>query len=73
MPERRRAKLWVAGILGGAVVATAVYFGFFARSHGTGPASAAVRQRSARQSVAGAQSGAAGQRSPGAGSAHATR
>ena len=35
MPERRRARLWVAGGLGCAVVGAAVWFGYFARSRGT--------------------------------------
>jgi len=34
MPERRRARLWIAGILGGSVLAAAVIFGFFSRPHG---------------------------------------
>lgn len=34
MPERRRARLWIAGILGGSVVAAAVIFGFFSRPRG---------------------------------------
>jgi hypothetical protein len=41
MPERRRARLWIAGILGGAAAAAAVYFGFFNGSRGTAPAPAA--------------------------------
>jgi hypothetical protein len=38
MPERRQARLWIAGILGGAVVATAGYFGFFHAHRWGGPA-----------------------------------
>ena len=34
MPERRRARLWIAGILGGSVLAAAVIFGFFSRPRG---------------------------------------
>ena len=34
MPERRRARLWVAGILGGAAVSAAAIYGFFSRPHG---------------------------------------
>jgi HEAT repeats len=34
MPERRRARLWIAGILGGSVLAAAVIFGFFSGPHG---------------------------------------
>ena len=37
MPERRRARLWVAGILGCAAVSAAAIFGFFSRHHGAGP------------------------------------
>jgi HEAT repeat protein len=35
MPERRRSTFWVAGILGGAVVGTAIWFGFSARPRGS--------------------------------------
>jgi HEAT repeat protein len=44
MSERRRARLWIAGILGGAVVAMAVMFGFFSRPRGaaTVPGGSAV-------------------------------
>src|SRR3954447_13883215 len=35
MPEQRRARLWVAGGLGCAVVGAAVWFGYFARTRGT--------------------------------------
>ena len=38
MPERRRARLWVAGILGGAAVSAAAIYGFFSRPHGAVPA-----------------------------------
>ncbi len=33
MSERRRARLWIAGILGGAMVAAVLVFGYFAMTH----------------------------------------
>ncbi len=36
MPERRRARLWIAGILCGSVLTAAVIIGFFSRQHGIG-------------------------------------
>jgi len=34
MPERRKARVWIAGILGGSVLAAAVICGVFSRPHG---------------------------------------
>ncbi|MGC8644109.1 MAG: HEAT repeat domain-containing protein [Isosphaeraceae bacterium] len=40
MPERRRARLWIAGIAGGIAIVAAVSFGFLMRSRGPAPAPA---------------------------------
>jgi HEAT repeat protein len=34
MPERRRARVWIAGILGGSLLGAAMIFGFFCRPRG---------------------------------------
>ena len=70
MPGRRRSTFWVAGILGGAVVGTAIWygFGFPARPRGTasatGGSSVTIGQASTQ---ADAEPGAAGQRPAGPG------
>ena len=53
MPERRRARLWIASIAGGIAVVAAVGFGFFMRSRGPAPAAAqsAAATSDARWSV----------------------
>lgn len=50
MPERRRARLWIAGVLGGIVIAAAISFGLFTRSRQNAPAPPAAASAAAGDS-----------------------
>ena len=67
MPERRRARLWIAGILGGAVVATAVYFRVLHEVARHRAGTSRGRGGEERHSVEGLQPGPAGRRHAGSG------